>query len=326
MDAALEDYIERFRSPGATPPPLPPIVLGPRARLRASVRDAFPRPVYEVAVGRGYGGLRKAARRNPGRGRLLPDFLLIGGAKCGTTSLYDWLSTHPKILPASEKEVHFFDYNFFRGEDWYRSHFARSGDAIGCITGEGSVSYLSHRWAPARAARVVPHAKLILVLRNPVDRAYSQYQMSRWEGLETCESFEEAIAWEDERLRPELDRIERDPRYNSLEFGVWSYLARGRYAEHLERWLEHFPRRQFLFLRAEDMFADAYATLERIAEFLGVPPHRPEQLSHLLDGGKYAPMLEETRERLTAYFRPHNERLQELTEIDFGWDGSSAGA
>lgn len=321
MDVALEDYLERFRAPGATAPPLPPIVLGPRARLRASVRDALPRPVYELAAGPASSGLRKAARRNPGRGRLLPDFLIIGGAKCGTTSLYDWLTANQRILPASEKEVHFFDYNFFRGDDWYRAHFAPAHGADDCVTGEGSVSYLTHRWAPSRAARLLPNAKLMVVLRNPVDRAYSQYQMSRWEKLETCESFEEAIAWEDERLRPELERIQRDPRYNSLGFGVWSYLARSRYAEHLERWLDLFPREQFLFLRAEDMFADPYAALERIDDFLGVPAHRPEQLSHLLDGGKYAPMSEETRERLTAYFRPHNDRLRSLTGIDFGWDG-----
>lgn len=326
VDDALEEYLERFRPPGTTTPPsLPPIVLGPRARLRASVRDALPRPVYEAAVGRAAPVLRKAARQNPGRGRLLPGFLLIGGAKCGTTSLYDWLSSHPGILPASEKEVHFFDYNFFRGEDWYRSHFARARDAGGCVTGDGSVSYLSHRWAPARAARVLPDAKLILVLRNPVERAYSQYRMSRWEKLETCESFEEAIAWEAERLRPELERIERDPRYNSLGFGVWSYLARSRYAEHLERWLDLFPREQFLVLRAEDMFANPHGALERIDDFLGLPPHRPAQLSHLLDGGTHAPMAEETRERLTAYFRPHNERLRELTGIDFGWDEEGPG-
>lgn len=321
MDDALEEYLERFRPPGATPPPLPPIVVGPRRRLRASVRDAFPRPVYEVAVGRAYSRLRKVVRRNPGRGRLLPDFLIIGGAKCGTTSLYDWLCGHPRILPASVKEVHFFDYDFFRGEDWYRSHFPHARDGGGYVTGEGSVSYLSHRWAPARVARLLPHAKLIVALRNPTDRAYSQFQMSRWERLETCESFEEAIAWESSRLGPELARIETDSRYSSLEFGVWSYLARSRYAEHLERWLDLFPREQVLFLRAEDMFADPYGALARIHDFLGLPPHRPEHLSHLLDGGRYAPMAAETRERLTAYFRPHNERLRELTGIDFGWDG-----
>jgi hypothetical protein len=321
VDDALEDYLERFRRPRAAPPPLPPIVIGPRARLRARVRDALPRPVYEAAVGRAYYGARKAVRRNPGHGRMLPDFLIIGGAKCGTTSLYDWLSRHPQILPASEKEVHFFDYNFFRGEDWYRSHFARPLDGVDCVTGDGSVSYLSHRWAPERAARLLPHAKLIVVMRDPVDRAYSQFQMSRSEKLEVCESFEEAIAWEGARLRPELARIARDPRYNSLEFGVWSYLARSRYAEHLERWLDFFPREQFLFLRAEEMFADAYGAIERIDEFLGVPPHRPEQLSHLLDGGKYPPMEESTRSRLTAYFRPHNERLRQLTGIDLGCEG-----
>lgn len=324
----IEEYFDRFRRQGQVLEPIPAPRYGLRRRIRAHVRNALPRPVYEAAIGRGYYGLRTAAGRNPGRRRLLPDFLIIGGAKCGTTSLYDWLSRHPAIAPASTKEVHFFDYNYYRREDWYRSHFPLAGERSrfedgpgrGLLTGEASVSYLSHRWAPARVARLLPNAKLIVALRNPVDRAYSQFQMSRWERLETFERFEEAIAWEHERLRPELERVERDPRYNSWPLGVWSYLHRSRYAQHLQRWLDLFSPEQFLFLRSEDMFADPRGTLELVDRFLGLPVHLPAELLHLLDGGRYAPLSAETRAQLGEYFKPQNERLYELIGTDFGWD------
>ncbi len=258
---------------------------------------------------------------------MLPDFIIIGAAKSGTTSLYHWLSKHPEMAPASTKEVHFFDYNFFRTEDWYRAHFPleRDRDAFErengrrFITGEASASYISHRWAPQRVAQSLPHVKLIVALRNPIDRAYSQFQMSRREGTEPFAVFEEAVARESERLDPEVERSERDRRYNSWPLGIWSYLHRSRYAEQVERWLDLFPREQFLFVKAEEMFGDPRATLETVDEFLGLPLHVPDELPRMLDGGEYADLSAETRAQLGAYFRPHNERLRELTGIDFGW-------
>ncbi len=290
--------------------------------------------MYEAAIGFGWYGLRAAVRRNPGRGRMMPAFLIIGAAKGGTTSLFRWLSDHPFITPPSPlwmrevpmKEVHFFDYNFFRREDWYRGHFPLERDRLaferthgqGFVTGEASASYLSHRWAPQRVKRVLPEVKLVVALRNPIDRAYSQFNMSWRERYENL-TFEEAIDREEDRLRPELERSERDQRYNSLPLGTWSYLLRSRYAEHLERWLEVFPREQFLFVRAEDMFGDPYGTLESVTTFLGLPPHKPDELPRLKDGGSYEPLSPATRARLGEYFRPHNERLRELTGIDFRW-------
>jgi hypothetical protein len=224
--------------------------------------------------------------------------------------------------------VHFFDYNVYRTVDWYRAHFPleRDRDAYEreygrrLITGEASASYISHRWAPQRVAHLLPHVKLIVALRNPIDRAYSQFQMSRREGYEPLEVFEEAIAWEGERLAPEVNRSESDTRYNSLPLGIWSYLHRSRYAEQLERWLSFFPREQFLFIKAEQMFAGPSRTLEIVDAFLDLPHHVPAELPRILDGGGYAALSTETRTHLGAYFRPHNERLYELTGIDFGWD------
>lgn len=296
------------------------------ASLERRLRRTLPRPAYEIAVGRYY-GLRKAARRNPGRGRLLPDFVIIGAAKAGTTSLYGWLSEHPFVAPASTKEVHYFDYNYYRGEDWYRRHFpleserSRFASEHGrpFITGEASPPYLSHEWAPRRLSRDLPRAKLLVALRNPVDRAYSQFQMSRREGEEPLESFLAAVQAERDRLAPEVARARSDQRYNSWPIGCWSYLLRSRYAEGLQRWLALFPRSQFHFVTLEDLSRDPQATLDAVHEFLDIPAHVYEELRPL-HTASYDGMDPQARAWLTEYFRPHNERLYELVGTDFGWD------
>src|SRR4029077_6196383 len=187
------------------------------------------------------------------------------------------------------------------------------------LTGEASPSYISSYWAPRRIRKLLPDVKLLAVLRNPVDRAYSQFQMARRQGIEPLEDFEEATAAEEERLRPEVARLSSDPYYNSPAFGGWSYLARSRYAEQLERWLTLFPREQFLFLKAEDLSAEFGETLDAVHDFLGLPAHRFEEPKRL-HTGEYAEMTPDVRARMVEYFRPYNERLYDLLGIDFGWE------
>lgn len=302
-----------------------------RVRIHDSLNDALPRPAYQRVVGV-YNGARAVARRGPGRGRTLPDFIIIGAAKCGTTSLYDWLSRHPFVAPASTKEVHYFDYAHFRGPDWYRTHFPLERDRRAFaadhgrpfITGEASPSYLSHFWAPGRLAELLPDVKLIATFRNPVDRAYSQFQMSRREGEEPLESFDAAVAVEAQRLDPERAHMWSDRSYKSWPIGCWSYLMRGRYAEQLELWLEHFSRDQFHFLSLEEMSEDPGRALDGVHAFLGLAPHRAEQLRALHTAPRYDSLAPETRERLQQYFRPHNQRLYELVGTDYGWDAGAA--
>jgi hypothetical protein len=311
------------------------IVLQLGARIDWHLKKWLPRRTY-FFVRRRHDDLRKVVGSNPGRGRMLPDFIIIGAAKSGTTTLYGALSEHPFVRPCSTtdphflktKEVHYFDYGFYRGEDWYRSHFPLQRDAADFarhhgrpfLTGEASPSYVSHLWAPTRIRKRLPDVKLIAVFRNPVDRAYSQFQMSRKEGVEPLESFDEATQSEDERLRPEIERMAASPRYNSWDFGCWSYLARSRYAEQVERWLDLFPREQLLFLKAEDLFVEPQRVLDSVHEFLGLPPYQYEQVTRLNPGAYDDAVPPETRARLAEYFRPHNERLAELTGVDFGWD------
>jgi hypothetical protein len=295
-----------------------------RHTIDARIRRAVPRAAYDSLKGAFYSG-RKLARRNPGRGRVLPDFLIVGSTKCGTTSMHGWLVEHPFVAP-TKKEIHFFNMNYGRRADWYRSYFpyASDRDAFAAehgrpfISGEATASYLAHYWTPTRAAKLVPNARLIVCLRDPADRSYSQYHYFRRRGSEPLESFEEAIADEEERLRGEEEREIEDPSHHSWRVYRWGYLRTSRYAEHLERWLEVFPREQFLFLKFEDVVAAPERALEQIHEHLGLPQHSNGELP-TLNAGSYEPMAEETRARLREYFGPHNERLRELTGIDFGW-------
>jgi Sulfotransferase domain len=319
------DWDERARPVGFWDAP---VTLPQRARQR--VRNALYRVLPDQAYGvarAAYRGAQRVVRRNLGRQRLLPDFLIIGVAKGGTTSLCAYLNEHPFVAPAARKEVHFFDYQYSLGEHWYRGNFPseRERDAFArehgrpFLTGEASPSYISHRWAPERIARMLPDAKLLVALRDPVDRAYSHFQMSRREDKEPIESFEEAVLAEEERLRPELARAEADPTAYVGRLGAWSYLLRSRYAEQLERWFELFPREQFQFVKSEALAKEPAETLAVVYEFLGLPPHERGAYPsfHVAD---YDDMPPSTRRMLEEYFRPHNERLYELVGTDFGWE------
>jgi len=341
MSSSLDEYLVQFHSGHFQPrPPVrPPSRRSWRdtkgkARIYHLLQNSLPPSTFDFAVGR-YHALRELAGRNPGRGHLLPDFLVIGAAKCGTTSLFDWICEHPLIArPTSDgqlrKEILFFDYKFRLGEDWYRTHFplqAARGEferehGRPFLTGEATASYLTGYWVAGRVARLLPDVKLIVTLRNPVDRAYSAFHMSRRERLEECESFESAIALEADRLAPDNARTRADPDYNPPlppPLGYWSYLQRSRYADHVERWLEVLPRDRFLFLKFEDLAAEPQRTLEQVYDFLGLPVHRHSTFRKL-NAGSYAPIRAETHAHLVDYFRPYNERLRELTGIDFGWD------
>ena len=137
--------------------------------------------------------LRRRARLATASARRLPDFLVIGAQRAGSTSLFAQLCEHPGVAAPSHKEIHYFDLQSFRGLRWYRSHFPPAGRSRGRITGEASPYYLFHPAVPARVAEALPDVRLVALLRDPVARAYSQYQLSVRDGHETL-GFEEALA------------------------------------------------------------------------------------------------------------------------------------
>lgn len=262
-------------------------------------------------------GVARLAKRATATLRRLPDFIIIGGMKCGTSSLYHALRHHGDILPAAHKEVHYFDYptNYRHGPSWYRAHFPVRATRL---SGEASPYYSYHPLVPGRMAALLPRVKLIVLLRNPIDRAYSHYQHNRRLGFEHTATFEEAIALEAERLDGERERIVRDPTYYSHHHQHSSYLDRGDYVSILMRWRRHFDERQMLILKSEELFTDPGRTLARVHAFLGVRHHHGRDF-HAMNAGRYEPLQGETRAWLARHFAASNSRLGDLLGHDMGW-------
>ena len=279
-------------------------------RVPIEVIPRVPDPVRKVARTAVWTSGRLTARW-----RELPDFLVIGAQKAGTTALYAYLRWHPSIAGPFWKEVSFFDRHWARGEAWYRGQFPLRSS--GKIVGEASPSYVFHPLAPQRVEEVVPEARLIVLVRNPVDRALSQYNHEVALGREPL-PFEEALDAEEERLRGEQERMAADPRYFSREWWSHTYKARGRYAEQLERWLAVFPCEQLLILPSDDLGSDPARAHAQVLEFLGASPQRLDSYPRVYER-EYEPMKPETRERLAAEFEEPNRRLYELLGRDLGW-------
>ena len=247
--------------------------------------------------------------------RPLPDFLILGAQKAGTTALYAYLRWHPGLTGPAWKEVSYFDRHYRRGARWYRGHFPlRPGDRV---VGEASPGYLFHPLAPSRVKATVPEARLIVLLRDPVDRALSHYYHEVALGREPL-TFEQAIEAEPERTRGEEERLSREPDYFSHTWWDYTYLARGRYAEQLERWLAVFPREQLLVLASDELAAEPGQTFARVLEFLGAPGHDLESYPRVYEQS-YGEMQPDTRRRLAEYFAEPNRRLYELLGRDFGF-------
>jgi len=249
--------------------------------------------------------------------RPLPDFLIIGAQKAGTTALYAYLRRHPAITGPSWKEVSYFDRHYGRGEAWYRGNFPNRVRARGKLVGEASPSYIFHPLGPERVKALVPEARLVALVRHPVDRALSHYHHEVALGREPLR-FEDALDAEEDRLRGEEERLAADPSYFSRAWWSHAYKSRGRYAEQLERWLAVFPREQLLILPSEDLGGEPERTHARVLDFLGAVPHRLDAYPRVYER-QYEAMSPETRERLAVEFEAPNRRLYELLGRDLGW-------
>jgi hypothetical protein len=258
--------------------------------------------------------------------RRLPDYIIAGAAKAGTTSLWWYLAEHPQVERPMTKEVGFFDVNFHRGLNWYRMHFPLDDEAsspdraeLPTQTGESTPYYIFHPLAPERIAATLPEVKIILLLRNPVDRAFSHYQLKLKRRQETL-SFEQAIEAEAERLAGEQEKIISDPRYYSAAHDRYSYLARGIYLEQIRRWQQHFPPQQLLILESGELFRKTADVYRRVLEFLGLSAWRPQEFGNRYPGEYSETMDPATRRQLVKYFAPHNEQLYAHLGTRFNWD------
>jgi hypothetical protein len=245
-----------------------------------------------------------------------PQFLIIGAQRCGTTALYKKLIQHPAVLGAGlHKGVHYFDTDYARGPEWYIGHFPRRTTArriqqqtgVYPITGEASPYYMFHPLVGERIAQDLPDAKLIAILRDPVERAYSAYTHEKARGFET-ETFERALELEPERLRGEEERIRADPTYVSKHHQHNAYLARGRYVEQLQRLDRIFGRERLLVLDFDDVFDDVPRSMAELTRFLGLPDWAPANIPQRNARPRSA-MPGSIRMGLEKYFEEFDQRL-----------------
>jgi hypothetical protein len=257
----------------------------------------------------------RALGRASAGSRLLPTFLLIGAQRAGTTSLHRALLGHPAVVgPVLHKGVHYFDVAYPRGVRWYRGHFPTSAVARRRAGGppqvfESSGYYLHHPYVPDRIAAHLPDVKLVAMLRDPVERAYSAHRHELARGFETL-GFEEALDREAERLAGEVERL-RDPAYVSRAHRHHSYVDRGQYAEQLARYRDRFGADRVHVVWSEDFYERPEAAYADLLDFLGVAPWQPPTFERW-NARPRAPMAEATRARLEAHFAPHDAALAEL--------------
>lgn len=274
---------------------------------------------------------RRAARKMLTRvgqlgagGRMRPGFLIAGAQRCGTTSLFRMLAEHPDVRPpAITKGVHYFDTadKFRRGPDFYAAHFPRDEPDRGrrILTGEASPYYLFHPLAASRIAAELPDAKVVVLLRDPVERAYSAFKQESGRGFETL-SFEAALEAEAGRLAGEQERIVNDPLYQSFAHQHHAYVARGQYAGQLERMYAAVGRDRVLVLDADRFLAPELPQWDELMDFLGLSSWRPAAQIRV-NSRPGNPMPEAVRSLLGGQFRESDARLPQLVGFTPSWIG-----
>jgi hypothetical protein len=263
-------------------------------------------------------------RKMTASSRALPEFLIVGAQKAGTTSLNAYINQHPKIIPSWKKEVHYFDGgldpnhdNFSMGSSWYRAHFPTSAQltAKQSKTFEASPSYLFNPLAAERIKRLVPDVKIIIMLRNPAERAISHYYHEKRKGRMNL-SLDQALLEEDQIFSNGIGEID----YKSNEFVRRSFKARGIYVDQVKRYFDVFGRGNVHVVDSDSLFTNPKSVLNDVFEFIGIPRYEDVDFSPRNVGMKKSVESDRVYEELKAYFEAHNEKLYDLLGERFAWD------
>ncbi len=279
-------------------------------RMRTLIPDSV-RPV-----------MRRSLRRIGGatqRWRALPSFVVVGGQRCGTTTIFQTLSDHPQVLrPVVDKGTDYYTLHFSRGLDWYRAQMplratvrARSARRGRAQVFEACTYYMFHPFAIERMAHDLPDAKLVVMLRDPVERAFSAYKHEFARGFESEDDFYTALQLEPNRLAGEVDKMRRDVDYQSFSHRHHAYCSRGQFAEQLSRIYRHYPREQVHVMQSESFFADPAGEFGRLTSFLELQPWRPPAFEQH-NARPSTSMPRQARQFLIEHFREHNDALAEL--------------
>ena len=262
--------------------------------------------------------------------RSFPHFIIIGVGRAGTTALYSYLIQHSSIYGTytenkkNASAIHFFEYMTTTSVSWYKSHFPILSSKISSknnlqVTGEFTSTYFYHPDVPKRIHELLPNIKLILILRNPIDKIYSTYYQQFRYG-EISASFEETIDAEIKRI----EILQNNPDFHSKNPNIknsvpQNILRHGIYCDYLENWLKFFQKEQILILNAEDLKKNTSNILNTVFKFLEINNEKIENLAHI-SARKYPKMNEVTRKRLIDFYKPYNKKLNELLQTNFDWD------
>lgn len=259
---------------------------------------------------------------------VLPDFYILGAEKCGTTSLFLYLTESPYVLHPISKEPRYFGKYYERGLNWYRAGFpfkfqkfyANNFQHKKFLTGESTVRYLDNPHVPMRIKNVTPNAKFVIMLRNPIDRAYSQHNMMVYDGVEKL-SFEEALEKEEKRAIIHFEKMKKNENYYSDDYFYFAYKQRGIYLNKIQHWMKFYPKDRFLILRSEDFFENPQQIYQRTLDFLNLPRHELREYKTMGKiEYKQEKMLPKTRDMLIEYFKPFNKKLEEFLDTKLDWD------
>ena len=242
----------------------------------------------------------------------LPKLVIIGVNKGGTSALFEYLSQHPQVIPAATKEVHFFDFNYHRGLNWYKAHFLVPKKQLINVPVEATPSYFDHPLVPARAARDLSDARFIVLLRDPVARAYSHYWHERRYGRITL-PFSQA-------LNQEIDRIQRERQSGiDVPWDFRRFLRRSIYSPSLRRWMAAVPRERLLVLRSEDLQNDALGQLAKVCEFAELAPWENFDVSPRNVGSYSRSLPDQLAERMRELLGEDCCEVRALLGENFVW-------
>jgi hypothetical protein len=246
--------------------------------------------------------------------RVRPDFLIVGAQRCGTTTMFKTLVQHPDVVrPFLRKGVHYFDKSYDRGERWYRGHFPLAatmrlrGHDGRAITGESSPYYMFHPLARQRLAADLPGVKLLVLLRDPVVRAYSAHSHERARGFEELD-FEAALAAEPARIAGERERLMAEPGYDSLHWQHHAYVTRGQYVEQVRALEELVGRDRMCVVDSGDFFVDPEPVFDEVRAFLGLAPC-DDIVFEQHNARQRSPLSDDLRTRLEEHYAPYDEEL-----------------
>ncbi len=268
-------------------------------------------------------GLFKKKNNTKDKQPTSPSFIIVGAQKSGTSSLYEMLCKHPKVYRNEQKELHFFDFNFEKGKSHYREQLSCPE---GVISGDASPFYMYHPAVAGRIAEMYPKAKIIFILRDPAERALSQYRMNTQEGIETLSPLMALVAEED-RLLKAMQAGEDWDTPNST-YQNFTYKSRGHYETQWMNFSKHFSRKQLFVMRMETLVANPAETMQALCEFLKLPAYdwASEALPHENKSEGIGADEGYAIEYLGHYFTPHKERLKAWVPLSVGsWDDNLLG-